>query len=100
GGRNNKTFEYAVGLWGDLPYSAAQEAEIPNLLADINYQELAFTVKHGRLKQGTGSPCDDALYVRALGWLNSLDRPAAFTPGDNDWTGCDRASHGHFDSRA
>jgi len=99
GGRNNKTFEYAVGLWGDLPYSAAQEAVIPNLLADINNQELAFTVNDGDLKQGSGSPCDDALYVRALGWLNSLDRPAAFTPGDNDWTDCDRASNGNFDSR-
>ena len=36
GGRNDKTFEYAVGLWGDVPYSAAQEAVIPNLLADMN----------------------------------------------------------------
>ena len=99
GGRNDKAFEYAVGLWGDLPYSAAQEAVIPNLLADINNQELAFTVNDGDLKQGSGSPCDDALYVRALGWLNSLDRPAAFTPGDNDWTDCDRASNGNFDSR-
>ena len=35
GGRNDKTFEYAVGLWGDVPYSAAQEAVIPNLLADM-----------------------------------------------------------------
>ena len=26
GKKNNKTFEYAVGLWGDLPYSAAQAA--------------------------------------------------------------------------
>jgi hypothetical protein len=99
GGRNDKTFEYAVGLWGDLPYSAAQEAVIPNLLADINNQELAFSVNDGDLKQGSGSPCDDALYLRALGWLNSLDRPAAFTPGDNDWTDCDRPSNGNFDSR-
>ena len=67
GGRNDKTFEYAVGLWGDLPYSAAQEAMIPNLFADINNQELAFTANDGDLKQGSGSPCDDALYFRALG---------------------------------
>ena len=25
GNGNNKTFEYAIGLWGDLPYSAVQE---------------------------------------------------------------------------
>jgi hypothetical protein len=99
GTRNDKTFEYAVGLWGDLPYSAAQETKIPALLDDMNNQELAFTVNDGDLKQGSGSPCDNALYARALGWLNSLDRPAAFTPGDNDWTDCDRPANGNFDSR-
>ena len=26
GTTNKKTFEYSVGLWGDLPYSAAPEA--------------------------------------------------------------------------
>src|SRR6476646_10266651 len=98
GGRNDKTFEYAVGLWGDVPYSAAQEAVRPNLLADMNNQDLAFTVNDGDLKQATRSPCDDALYARALGWLNTLDRPAAFTPGDNDWTDCDRTSNGGFNA--
>jgi hypothetical protein len=99
GTRNDKTFEYAVGLWGDLPYSDAQAAKIPALLDDMNNQVLAFTVNDGDLKQGSGSPCDNALYARALGWLNSLDRPAMFTPGDNDWTDCDRPSNGGFDSR-
>jgi hypothetical protein len=98
GGRNDKTFQYAVGLWGDLPYSDAQQAKIPDLLADMNNQQLAFTVNDGDLKQGSGSPCDDALYFRALGWLDSLDRPAMFTPGDNDWTDCDRPSNGGYNS--
>jgi hypothetical protein len=98
GDRNDKTFAYAVGLWGDVPYSTAQEAAIPALLADMNNQELAFTVNDGDLKQGSGSPCDDALYLRALGWLNSLEQPAMFTPGDNDWTDCDRPANGGYDS--
>jgi hypothetical protein len=96
--RNDKTFQYAVGLWGDLPYSDAQAAKIPDLLADMNNQELAFSVNDGDLKQGSGSPCDDALYLQAKGWLSSLDAPAMFTPGDNDWTDCDRASNGGYDS--
>jgi hypothetical protein len=98
GSRNDKTFEYAVGLWGDLPYSDAQAAKIPDLLADMNNQQIAFSVNDGDLKQGSGSPCDDALYFRAKAWLDSLDAPAAFTPGDNDWTDCDRASNGGYDS--
>ncbi len=99
GNGNDRTFEYAIGLWGDLPYSAAQETTgLPSLIADMNDSELAFTVDDGDLKAGSGSPCDDALYARALGWLDSLERPAMLTPGDNDWTDCDRPSNGGFDS--
>ncbi len=92
------TFECAVGLWGDLPYSATQEAALPNVIADMNDAQLAFTVHDGDLKQGSSSPCDDALYQRALGWFSSLEGAAMFTPGDNDWTDCDRASNGGFNS--
>src|SRR5262245_42357997 len=90
---------YAIGLWGDVPYSADQQTVgVPNLIADMNRNSLAFTVHDGDLKQGSGSPCDDALYVRSLGYLNSLRAPAMYTPGDNEWTDCDRPSNGGFNS--
>ena len=74
---------YAIGLWGDLPYSTLQATVgVPNLIADMNRQDLAFTVQDGDLKAGSGTPCDDALYTQALGFLNSLKAPAAH-PGDN-----------------
>jgi hypothetical protein len=38
-------------------------------------------------------------YTQALGYFNSLRAPAIFTPGDNDWTDCDRAANGSFPSR-
>jgi len=99
GESNKKTFEYAIGLWGDLPYSDAQEAALPALIADMNSAQLAFTVHDGDLKAGSNSPCDNALYVRAQGWFASLEGAAMFTPGDNDWTDCDRPSNGGFNSR-
>ena len=90
---------YAIGLWGDLPYSEVQAAVgVPNLTADMNAQDLAFTVHDGDLKAGSGSACDDAMYMRALDYLNALDAPAMFTPGDNDWTDCDRPSNGAYSS--
>ena len=105
-GGNDKKFDYAIGLWGDLPYSAVQaNPGIPNLIADMNSQDLEFTVHDGDLKAGNGPTanppsvtCSDDLYTTALGWFNSLDRPAIFTPGDNDWTDCDRPSNGGFSS--
>jgi hypothetical protein len=90
---------YAIGVWGDLPYSTTQATVgVPNLIADVNMQDLAFTVHDGDLKAGSNSPCNDALYTQSLAYLNSLRAPAAFTPGDNDWTDCDRPSNGGFSS--
>ena len=78
---------YAIGLWGDLPYSAIQETTgVPNLIADMNRHDLAFTAHDGDLKAGSNSACDDALYTKSLAYLNALRAPAAFTPGDLDPT--------------
>ena len=97
GKKNNKTFEYAVGLWGDLPYSPDQAAAIPNLIADMNAAEIEFSVNDGDLKAG-GTRCDDPVYTAALGYFNTLKKPAMFTPGDNDWTDCDRTSAGGYNT--
>jgi hypothetical protein len=107
GETNKKTFEYAIGLWGDLPYSDLQATTgVPNLIADMNNSNLEFTVHDGDLKAGSGTPgsstpttCGDAMYTQGLGYLNSLDGAAMFTPGDNDWVDCDRAANGGYNSR-
>lgn len=98
---------YAIGLWGDLPYSDVQaQIGVPNMIADMNSQDLEFVAHDGDLKAGnstkgsvTPTTCADALYVQGLNYFNSLRAPAVFTPGDNDWTDCDRASNGGFNSR-
>jgi len=72
----------------------------------MNSQNLAFTVHDGDLKAGNGIPgsitpttCANALYQYALDhYFSQLHAPAAFTPGDNDWTDCDAASNGPFNS--
>jgi hypothetical protein len=104
GATNNKTFEYAVGLWGDFPYSDLQAMTgVPNLIADMNNSDIQFSVHDGDLKAGNGTggsttptTCTNALYAQALAFFNSLDKPARLTPGDNDWTDCDRPSNGGF----
>jgi hypothetical protein len=91
---------YAIGLWGDLPYSSAQSTiGMPNLIADMNAQRLKFSVHNGDLKAGSNSLCDEQLYHASLNFFNALRAPAMFTPGDNDWTDCDRPSNGGFNSR-
>jgi hypothetical protein len=81
---------YEIGLWGDLPYSDLQaNVGVPNIIADMNAHRLKFTAHDGDLKAGSGA-CPDSLYAAALANFNSLEAPVMFTPGDNDWTDCDR----------
>lgn len=58
----------------------------------MNEQRLAFSVHDGDLKSGS-SPCTDDVYTYAKATLDSLSAPAMFTPGDNDWTDCDRGPY-------
>jgi hypothetical protein len=89
---------HAVGLWADVPYSDVQTTSgVPNLIADMNRQRPAFTVHAGDIKAG-GTRCDDPVYAQFEAFLNSLRAPAMYTPGDNEWTDCDRPTAGAYDS--
>ena len=89
---------YEIGLWGDLPYSAEQRATgMPNLIDDMNAERLAFSVHNGDIKAG-GERCDNPIYAQFEGYLNVLEAPAMYTPGDNEWTDCDRPSSGSYSS--
>lgn len=98
-GNEHENDRYAIGLWGDLPYSPVQAAGVEKLVDDMNAQKLEFSVHDGDLKAGSGSLCDDALYTSTIAFLNKLKAPAMFTPGDNDWTDCDRPNNGGYNSR-
>jgi hypothetical protein len=88
---------YAIGLWGDLPYSDAQAATgVPNLISDMNRQHLAFSVHDGDIKNS--GRCDNNVYAEAKAFFNALRSPAMYTPGDNEWTDCDKAHNGSYDA--
>jgi hypothetical protein len=79
---------YVVGLFGDMPYGAASKPLYPNVLADLNAHDVAFSVFDGDLKAGGDGACTNDLYTRSLSSFNLLRAPLIFTPGDNDWTDC------------
>lgn len=85
--RNRESF--TIALFGDMPYNALGKQQYPNLLADINHSDVAFSVFDGDLKAGGDGPCtDDNLYTPALKAFATLKRPLVWVPGDNDWTDC------------
>jgi hypothetical protein len=97
-GRHDRPRSYAIGLWGDMPYNADQQSTgVPNLIVDMNRRHLAFIAHDGDIKSGS-EQCTDDVYTRALGYFNSSRAPAIYTPGDNEWTDCDRANNGAYNS--
>ncbi len=92
---------YQVGLFGDMPYGDYGRSQFPAVLADMNRADLAFSVFDGDIKNGS-EPCyadvdgsaaaagKPDVYKQALRAFNSLRAPVVVTPGDNEWTDCDR----------
>ena len=87
-GQGSGPARYTVGLFGDMPYNAIGKAQYPNLLADLNASNVAFSVFDGDLKAGGDGACTDSLYSTALANFDTLERPLVWLPGDNDWTDC------------
>ena len=79
---------YSIGLFGDMPYGALGRSQYPNLLADINHNDVAFSIFDGDLQAGGDGPCNDSLYTTSLANFNTLQHPLIWVPGDNDWTDC------------
>ena len=80
---------------GDMPYGASDEVFGPykSLIAIINRKAPDFTVHLGDIKDGT-TPCSDAALREQLAFLNSIEGPVLYTPGDNEWTDCHRQKAG------
>ena len=86
----------SFGLIGDMPYSDWERAHLPELLADMDREELAFVVHDGDIKSG-GSVCSDAVLRDILGVFQASKTPLVYVPGDNEWTDCHRANNGGYD---
>ncbi|WP_139276666.1 hypothetical protein [Spirulina major] len=81
---------------GDLPYSdAEQDAMTTSLRRAVQAADVPFVVHYGDFKSG-GESCTDALLTTSRNDILSLLPGRVFyTPGDNEWTDCDRASLTH-----
>lgn len=77
---------------GDTPYSSTEEelikSEIIDSIRDYNPPFLAF---YGDLKGGGESCTDSLINARHDMIMGILPNRVFYTPGDNEWTDCDRA---------
>lgn len=83
---------------GDLPYGEAAKVgpSYRALIERINRTQTAFSVHVGDFKSGS-SACSDEEFRRQLQHFALFEAPLVYTPGDNEWTDCHRASNGAYD---
>ncbi|MGE5505431.1 MAG: metallophosphoesterase family protein [Actinomycetota bacterium] len=85
---------------GDLPYvredphvldpEAAANRDFSRLVERINASRPAFTVHVGDTKAGNTTCTDEHLAFIKARFFDRFDGPLVYTPGDNEWTDCDR----------
>jgi PKD repeat protein len=87
------TSPLSFAVIGDVPYGTTQTGEFPTQIAQINADPGVQTVYH---LGDISSPldCSDAYYSKIKSQFNSFTDPMVYTPGDNEWTDCSRATVG------
>ena len=86
----------SFGLFGDTPYSRFEREQLPDMLAEMGRESLAFAVHDGDIKNGS-SLCSDEVLRDILGVFRAAPLPLVFVPGDNEWTDCHRSNNGGYD---
>jgi hypothetical protein len=82
---------------GDTPYVLPSDFDrFSRLIERINVTRPAFTIHVGDIKPGN-SPCSDEHFNQIFDKFSTFNQPLIYTPGDNEWTDCDRADNGGFD---
>lgn len=87
---------FSFAVIGDVPYGDAEFQAFPSYIQDINaHKELSFVAHLGDIKSGS-SQCTDEYFAAIRKNFDTFTLPLVYTPGDNEWTDCHRASNGAY----
>lgn len=91
----NKKFEFIA--FGDMPYHLPEDyARFENLIKQVNHEKSVFSVHVGDIKSGS-TPCSDEYFAKIHAYFETFSKPMIYTPGDNEWTDCNREAAGAYD---
>lgn len=76
---------------GDMPYGHDTRTgpAYRHLIDLVNAERVPFSIHVGDFKDGL-TECSEALYERQYAHFKSYSTALVYTPGDNDWTDCQR----------
>ncbi len=88
---------FSIIAFGDMPYYLpADYARFDNVIKAVNEQDQVFTVHVGDFKS-SNTPCNEEAYQKMLGYFGQFNKPLIYTPGDNEWTDCNKEAAGGYD---
>ena len=91
----SKKFEFIA--FGDMPYRLPNDYErFENIITQINNQKSVFSVHVGDFKSGS-SLCSTEYFEKMHAYFETINPPFIYTPGDNEWTDCNRKAAGEYD---
>lgn len=89
-----KKFEFIA--FGDMPYRLpADYGRFENLIKQVNQEKPAFSVHVGDFKSGS-TLCSDEYFHKIHNYFETFSQPLIYTPGDNEWTDCNREAAGRY----
>jgi predicted phosphodiesterase len=86
---------FSFGLFGDTPYTHWERQHLPELMAEMDREDLTFVIHDGDIKSGSDE-CSDKAFDDILGIFANSAHPLIYVPGDNEWTDCHRRSNGGY----
>ena len=90
----NKKFSFIA--FGDMPYRVPEDyPKFERVIQRINQEKPAFTVHVGDFKSGS-SLCTNDYFERMRTYFTTFEQAMVYTPGDNEWTDCDRKLAGEY----
>jgi hypothetical protein len=93
----DKKESFSIIAFGDMPYFLPKDfTRFENLIKEVNNQAQAFNVHVGDIKS-SNTPCTEDYYQKIYNYFEQFNKPLIYTPGDNEWTDCNKAAAGSYD---
>ena len=92
---NSKSLSIKSESMRFISYGDNQSKKMNSLMDSINKQNISLVVHLGDT-ESFPSLCTDSYIDQQYDFMNSLNAPVLFTPGDNDWLDCIDETKGEF----
>jgi hypothetical protein len=89
--------KFTLVAFGDMPYRVPNDyPKFERVIKTLNKENPGFIVHVGDFKSGS-SQCSNEYFERMKTYFETIEPPFIYTPGDNEWTDCNRKAAGEYD---